>query len=504
MTSYIILLLVITFISRYWPRLIVKRPLGSDLYYHLLLAENIRNNDFKSLKRNPQFILPGECRYPIFYHHLLALFSKPAREGFAKVSSALFDSLLVATFYAVSWNFLVPLGWSGKEIFLLAAAFSVSPSLTGIGEGPRAYEGTPRTVGEFLACLVFLALWGYVSTGNLLFYGTAVLIGSAALNTSKFTAQVFLFFSVIIAVIVNSTGLLLFMPLTIIGAIVVSNGNYWGVLCGQIAHLVLYAKRLMHQHPIFEKRTGSKLPKTVRELGRYVLTENTFLIFLMKHGLIFLALLLSFLNYDQMTHSAGSLYLFAWLVSGVITAIITSRKQFLFLGEADRYLEYVLLAGYLIFAITAGPKYIGLILCLNIVLYVSYITIFFAMYCSKSATNGYADFVSLVDEMNKREQTVVLNTLCGDPWSLAYLTAHDICFSEDYFANSVEQYDNYFWSFPYPRKDLDYFVSNYNVKMVPVSKKIITDATRKGCVYEFCGFEKAYENDTYELYVACS
>ena len=301
----------------------------------------------------------------------------------------------------------------------------------------------------------------------------------------------------------NNSALLLFMPLTILTAIIVSSGNYWSILCGQVSHLVLYAKRLMHQHPIFEKRTGSKLPKTVKELGRYVLVENTFMVFMMKHLLIFLAALLSFLHYDKIIiQSRSSLYLFAWLMSGIISAIITSRKQFLFLGEADRYLEYVLLAAYMILAITTGSRYVVLILYVNIFMYVSYMAIFFAIYCSKSSVKGYADFISLVNEMNKGEQTVVLNTLCGDPWSLAYLTQHSICFSEDYFSNSVEQYDNFFWSFPYPRKDLNYFASHHGVKMVPVSKKIIQDASKKGCVYEFAGFEESYENDSYKLYIA--
>ncbi|MFQ5786605.1 MAG: hypothetical protein ACE5H1_01355 [Thermodesulfobacteriota bacterium] len=482
--------------------MICPKPQSSDVYYHLLQAENIRNHRFRLPLKHPQFILPGEYVYPPGYHYLLALFPKNIREEFEKLSSALFDTLLVALFLWVADETLRSLGWNTASLFLLGLSFTFSPGLVGLGIGPRAYEGTPRTLGELQTAGVFLCLWKYWSSGDWIWVMIAITIGSLLLNTSKFGGQVLLFFCLLIASLVNSTTLLIFPLLCIIGAIVVSSGNYWRILVNQVAHLHLYATQLVDLHPTTLIRKKLVWPRNTKELASYFLFNNVYGLLMIKYSV---PLIVITLLADQAIFNKPSplgLFLVAWLVSAFSIFIIVSCHVLLFLGEADRYLEHALIPAFLLFGSFIQDDYRYLVLSGFVVFHLALYVLHVSLLVHGQRKSYVNSLPELIAALKSQKPTVILSLLGNAPWELVYRADHKLFFSESmtrvYF--NKEEFKRLFWRYPLPRPDMKYYIEKYQIGLIPVAKHVVETSKKKGCYYDFSGLDKVFENNDYALY----
>lgn len=497
----VVSLLIITFVSRWWPRLVLPDALGSDTYFHLFQAENIREHRFNLPQSHPQFVLPGAYVYPPGYHYLLALFPRPLRDQFEKISSSLFDVLLVLLFIRVSIVFLFPFRWTTFPLLLLMLAFIFSPALVGVSTGPRAYQGTARTVGEFLVAVAFVSLWQYDVTTNGGWLVLAVFAGASTLITSKFGAQVILLFSLLIAFMLNSATVALF-PLICCGwAIVISRGHYARVLQAHIRALHNYRTNIAAQHYRTRKRAAWQLPRTAKEIGKFFLYENVYGVFVARFTVVLFTLIVivwSMVNVAWL--GEGVSFLFAWFVAALVTFMMVSTRTFSFIGEADRYLEFALVPTYLLLAILLPsqmriPILISLLL-LHCVLYFAHTALF--LYTVKEAKAGWSEFL---DAINEQGETVVLSLLSGAPWAIVYCTKHRVCFSQYLPTLYSEEGDaSFFWRYPWPHPDFSYYIEEYDVGLVAASKWAVLHCRQEGCVYDFSEMDKIFENEHFLLY----
>jgi hypothetical protein len=501
MTYWWITILVLTFISRWWPRLIRPGALNPDTYYHLLQGENLRNGHSGVRRQHPRFVLPGDSVYPPGYHYLLALFPKKTAEAFEKISSAIFDTALAATFLWLAAVELQPIGWDTSALFLLGLAFTFSPALVGMGTGPRAYQGTARTLGELLAAVVFVSVRQYWSDNNWFWVLSALIAGSLLLNTSKFGGQVLLFFSCLMGFLLNSVTLLLFPFLCVVGAIIISKGNYWRVLVGQITHLRLYATKLVDMHPTTIARKRWISPTTWQEVAKILLYNNVYALLITKFAIPVLALGLVIGHTFGGVYSADA-FLTAWLVSAFVVFFVISRPTFLFLGEADRYLEYAIIPGFIIFAasidISTTHQIISGIVALHLALYIFHVNLFFR----RHKATQIKGMLEMITTLRGYAPTVILGLLGESPWVLAYCSNHRVFFSENIASLSAEELERFFWHYPYPWPDLKQYVEKYGVQLVAASKEVVANCRPEGCIYDFDGLEKVFENDTHLLYQA--
>lgn len=493
-------LLIITFISRWWPRILRPNALNDDTYYHLLQSEYIRELGMKVPRKHPKFILPGKYIYPPVYHFILAFFPKKAREKFETISSALFDTFLVAIFLWLSIQVLMPMGWSIQELFLLGFCFSLSPGLVGIGVGPRAYQGTARTLSELISGGVWILLWANWANNNWITMSGAILFGALLLNTSRFGGQMLLFFTWIMAFILNSTTLMIFPIACFIVAIVISKGDYWRTFKYHLSHLRLYAVKLVDIHPITIPRKSWIRPKSFGELARTLLYDNMGSILLSRFIVPLLALGLIIWNVSLNQLSNNFTFIVVWLVSAFVVFIITSRPKFLFLGEAERYLEYALLPGFIMFGALINTKYqfpllIGLGL-FHLILY----GIFTILFVLKYGRDKESDFSELIAALNNHDPAIVLSLLGIAPWALAYSTQHKLFFTENLAMLGEDEWSRLFWRYPMPHPDFGMYIKDYDVELLPISKKAIENAQENGIKYSFDGMEKRFENDSYLLF----
>jgi len=442
-------LCVITFVSRWWPRLVCPEPQSADTYYHLLYADNIRNNGFILPARHPKFVLPGEYVYPPGYHYLLALFPKKAREEFEKISSALFDTLLVSLFLWVAVQELGPFGWDTLSLFLLGLSFTLSPAFVGLGTGPRAYEGTARTLGELMTAIVFVSLWRHWSDDSWIWMTIALLVSSLMLNTSRFSGQVLIFFCCLMAFLLNSVTLLVFPLLGIIMAIILSGGHYASVLSGQIAHLRLYATKIADSHPTTMVRKRWIWPKaTWRQLARFTLYENVYAILIAKFTVLLGTLGLVAWRVTFSGPTDVDLFLLVWLVSAFLVFVVVSTPTFVFIGEADRYLEYAMVPGFLLFGALLGPGFNYYILIGLVIFHLALYIFNISLLLREQRSFQFSQLSELMASLKTVDPGVILSLLGKAPFEITYhsdCTGHRICWFESLSRTyiSEEEYERY-------------------------------------------------------------
>ena len=126
----------------------------------------------------------------------------------------------------------------------LTILLSLSPTFLKVSTGPRAFELTPRVFGELTTLMYFLGMYQFYLTDNFIFYFVSALFGSCSFLSSKFSVQVVLIFSIIIAVFLESLQLLSLPVIAFLIGIILSNGRSVNLIKQQFSHLYKYATEL--------------------------------------------------------------------------------------------------------------------------------------------------------------------------------------------------------------------------------------------------------------------
>jgi len=349
----------------------------SDTYFHLYCAQTIRENSFRLPRKLPRIVLNHIYTYPFLYHYLLACFPLKYRLWAERLTGAFFDTLSLILIYLFS-------GWAvrrmggGHPLTLLpiwvAALYAFSPALLKIGSGPRAYNGSPRVLGQSLYLLhLFAAYYAYANHG-IAAVAISMLAGAAIIITAKFGTQVLFFFGLFFSVVMDWR-----YPLLLIGSLILSvpltKGRSLVVLQGHARHSIFYLKYLQKaylypSHPTliqYLKRAFHGLCHLVHcrwmaALNWYY-TESFFIHFLVTVTPQFLFLPAI---WQKAKDSSIESFLFMWAGMGLLWFFLTKTKNLLFLGEGERYLEYALfpsiflVAGHLLLSDRISLLYVWL------------------------------------------------------------------------------------------------------------------------------------------------
>ncbi len=341
------------FFIRALPRLLLPNALASDTYFHLYRARTIRDNGFRLSKTLPRVILPHENTYPFLYHYFLALFPDKARIWAERLTGAFFDTLNTAIVYRFSvWlagTHNPGAGFSAVPS-MTAALYAFSPALLRIGSGPRAYNGSPRVMGQSLYLIHILCAILFLESGNYLCAASSVLAGALLIATAKFAVQVLVFFGLFLSLVAPVYALLVL--LSFIASIAVTNGKTLLFLKGHIRHSRFYVRHV--QRIFLHPHAGSisNYMGTLAGIAWFSLTlrfaKAAALFFTCNHPLHLLVfvnphflLLALFLPRASML-PAPVFFLLVIALAGISCFVLTKLKPFMFLGEGERYLEYAL------------------------------------------------------------------------------------------------------------------------------------------------------------------
>jgi hypothetical protein len=348
----IYLIILGSFFIRAFPRLRLKNALVSDTYFHLYCANVIRENSFRLPERLPRVMLNHTYSYPFLYHYLLALFPLRYRLWTERLTGAIFDTVsLILIFSFTFWATGEGRDPTLRNVpIMVSALFAFSPALLRIGSGPRAYNGSPRVIGQMFYLLHVLAAYYAFQTQSFLGLGLSLLAGAALIITAKFGTQVLFFFGMWFAALVSPyyffvlAGSLLF-------SIALTKGRAWKVIQGHVRHSIFYRRHLQTVFLFPHIRTARKYLRSgfgsawgvVRfsrfaNAFRWYYSEPYFLHLLVTVYPQYLLIFLYISRYTQL--NLLDRFLVVWMGAGFFWFLLAKLQPLLFLGEGERYLEY--------------------------------------------------------------------------------------------------------------------------------------------------------------------
>ena len=494
---------------------------GMDSGYHMLLRREIRRNRMRMPRKVAAMHLDEQQTYPWGYHWLLALFPARLLAAVPPLPTVLIDGLhtaAVACLAAVLGPAAFPGVTAPAAALVAGLLFATAPALLVVGIGPRAYEITPRPFGELLYSLLMIAAGAAAAGGPWWTLAAAAAAGAMLLVSSKFAAQVLLFCAPVNALVAHSWLPLALPPLALVSALILSGGRYRHVLAAHVRHLLIFRRRIQHEHSALRDRNdwrllGGAIAAVARhpgdraaavELAR-VAEHNTILQFVLRNILWcgVMALVLAGI-YPAWQPAAGGWYRWfvAWAVAPVIPFLVTSLRSVRFLGEAERYPEYAVapvsvLAGAALAGAGWSAWWIG-------VVYVVLLVPAFAYSLARQRWNSRRGVGPEMRELTAFLRSIPEGTVVVPvPWYSAYVLAPQLelrfLVSND---GSVwyRDYDRIFTAYPWPVPDRAAWRERYGARLVLVETPLLTEAPAGFPPYDFSDLPLVFENPRFQVF----
>ena len=508
-------------------RLIFLLHAGSDLDAHLWLTKLRRDlGGLKGIGRHqvPDSIVPGIRGYPPLPHAIIAQINPKHWVLVGRLTNLAFDLASILLVYFLSYLLFERVWQISSGQFISAAGavtllYATSPKLHPVTARLQAIGG--RTLGNLLTLLYFACLGiGYLF-GIPYFYLPCLVLGTLTVLSSQFGMQVLVINSIMLSCfyrdlvpllpLLGTFGLCLLVPQLGVRQLL---GRKW-------AHYKWYFAAIKEgTTPIAERnslRDFIALPVYLfsrpREFGRIVFTKATPVIILYSIPITPLLLYWWLSSPDTFTELFSDNVV--WYVTGLTLAsfiafVVTSIKFALFLGEAERYLEYSLAFLHLIFVryciVSKQPYEIIYIIAL---IHVGFVLVNFLYLSSVRIKDNLfpsteTAFEDIIKFLNGRSRQSIITI----PTKLSYT-----------LAGSMEETDSRFY---YPsmsepgrgmrymgedhvylylmKPDFDHFRARYGVNTLVTQKREIELAAKRGIEYPLSSLELLYDNEGYAVY----
>jgi hypothetical protein len=517
-TSYGIVAAV-TAVLRVVPGLLWKYR-GMDAGAHLLLRRQIRRHRMRLRIEGWPLVLDQRFTYPWAFHWLLALLPESWLRRVPPLPSTICDVLhaLIVVWLAAHLAPVMALGADVATVALVAGLlFGTSPALLVAGFGPRSYEVTPRPFGELLYTVMLTGALLYLVEGSPLGLGVALLASGMLLLSSKFAAQVLLFCTPVMAIMARDARLLLLLPAAFLVAMGLSGGGYWWILRTQWVHLRHYRRTLQYQHPVLARRNrGRDLARALAaalvapgDRARWtsvvqLAESHTFLQFLLRNVLwcgVVALYLAGWLPHGSGAAAHWVALLLAWTLAPLVPFLLTSLRDFRFLGEAERYPEYAitpaaLLAGVGLLALPATARLVAITgYLITLVIAEAYTIARLRWNAGRLRMPALDELVAFLEGQPAAAVAVPL------PWHLAFQMAPDVrCGFVAGLDASVWCADGneVFAAYPWLRPELSRWQQGYAASLVLVDRSALQSGAAPD--YDFTALQLVFENNGYQVY----
>lgn len=513
MTYDIIILIVTTFIIRIWPRFVYPGLITSmDSYFHLTYSQYYLNHrDFMKLEFNG---ISGYYTY--FYHYLISFFGKRYLVFIENISSAIFDTFGVIAIYLFTYFAALNSGVieSLNFSFWTSLLYSTSPPMFQRQLGPRAFEGTPRTLGENIFLLIILTAGCLLifKEYQIIFIALCFIFGTMILFTSKFATQSLVFISTLVAIFSNKLQILFFPFGCFIVAELISRGKYTSILKHQWGHLAIYASKLQFTYDQMQdknnlRRILIKIKKIFHSKQYYRLFGiiirdfgPTAILYKCPQVILATILILQMPSGKNILTNFTSHYFYYLFWATIIILIVTYFTPFLFIGEAERYQNYSLYLQYLLIAYFAiNYNICFVLLSFHAIYYIINVIIF--LIGAKSEKNKVRLLKECVGNIKKTYNTATIAVVLG---SSTHQLSYYLGEKYDIFPNVNEFHMENYIAFPYTHpKNLDKIISSSDADLLFVEKRAVKEVKNKYYLdYDFTRLARVqFENDFYLLLV---
>src|ERR1043166_3450991 len=187
--------LLIAFLLRILPRVILPYGLSDDSYGHCANADCIRDANHKIPRLLNGTVFRQTFGYPFFFPYLLSLVPKKHELIAERYISALSDTLNIFMAYKL---FLLVINASGRvmdefSLISFVSILALLPAFLRNDIGPRAYHGNARLIGQFFFTLAFYFFYYYCQVHSILYFILSALFGSFIFLSSTFATQAYIF-----------------------------------------------------------------------------------------------------------------------------------------------------------------------------------------------------------------------------------------------------------------------------------------------------------------------
>lgn len=427
-TAALLLLgLALLFTVRSSYRYLVPAGAPGDAWGQLLQIADIRNAGHRRPEKPSAVVTSGHYAYPYFVLWLLSFLPERALMWVERHFSGLSD----VVYFGVVSSLYVTGVLALNELLLVLVVFVATPQFM----RPDLAHGrglSSRKPGVILTTVSLLAFVTWLQSGSPVLFGVSVLAGALMCLTSKFSLQAYLAVLLPMAAFVHWSALVL-VPLSIAVAAVLSKGRYLRILRGHVAHVHDYATEKQY------KMFSHDLPNPVRFV-RAVLgadsVRDVLEVFNRSRRLRPLVdnpFIVATVAGVALGYAAGGIpvprsYL-VWIAGGVAAFVLTSLPHLLFLGQAERYLEYVFLPSSVLLArgwSAFGPRFqalVGLVVAGGIVVELTYVWGYRNVLYSPDRRKAIGD---VADYLSGKPLGVILAQPTNTSRELAWKTGHRV------------------------------------------------------------------------------
>jgi hypothetical protein len=491
----IIIVIISSFVIRVMPRCFLPNAITHDTYYHLLWADEIEKNNYRLPQYHKRSYFKEKYTYPFLYHWVLALFNKKNRLLFEKFSSALFDTLNIILFYFSSKIIVSTLGFSNELLFQITifstTLLAFSPMLLRLGYGPRAYNGSPRVFGQLLYNSHILCTFFAIENHSYILGLLAIIFCSTQFITSKFSLQVLVFFSIFFITFFGTTYLIIWVC-GLLFAIIYTNGRVLNMIKAQVLNMGFYfrvlQKRFLYGNVNFDRKFKDYFLLLKHHIKMQFLRKEKFSKFynwfydepyflhILFTCLPFAAIFIFLIPLNHINNPSFN-FIVIWAFAGFAWFLITKIKFFLFIGEAERYIEYaiypIIFGSIVMLFETFKSTYSQFILLVLLLIFVAYSIVSAIYYVTeykrtyKVVHDQYFTSKSILEQLNTFESGVVLPI--SEFWQSVYFCKFpSITLMHGYDGKLITEkvFLDIFYKYPFPSPKLNYLVSEYNVKYI--------------------------------------
>lgn len=286
--------------------------------------------------------------HPFLWHWIFKSFSISSVLKYQKWINPFFDSL----FTLLSYNIALKIGLARHESLVIVALYLFTPMwFSQLSHGPRIFSLTPRLFSEILTNLFYIIT--IIPLG--LSYWVAITVGAftscMVIVSTKFGVQAIFFLTPVISILLNDPKPIFSIIFGTLLSVAISRGRIFYALKEQYLHLLNYYKKNKDgKMPVSKRnRINTLLESLDNHYGfikksmvvfRRMLFENSYTGVLFKMPIIMFTLLIFFIYLDQPPNSEINTF-FRPVVGAFFVYLIINIPQFLFLGEAERYLNHV-------------------------------------------------------------------------------------------------------------------------------------------------------------------
>lgn len=420
-----------------------------------------------------------------------------------------YDCILVLLTWVMAGAIVSPTSATEVSPAVLAmAAVATSPLLMPINSRVKSMGG--RTFGNLFVLGYMLSVWASIQGHFVVGLLGMSLFGMLIVMSSKFALQFIVLTSPVVALLCGSWWPLLGVVCVAVCVLCVPGLGLKDIVSFMWVHTRWYIRNYQTVSSVSYRnrfRDLLNLPRYFRE------SNGEFWGVLFRRSSYFIALysfpvvwVVPFLAPSIPVHGDQvSLLGFGVVVvaAAVVVFVLTSTRYLLFLGQAERYLEYSLPFAACLFAMAYAEGTISLSLALAVILFQ------IAMSLANLTYGHYAAVRSVLEPKVSNEKYSFIQNFNGKniltvPIKMAFQLSYEDLGANSYYYRAINVPGEGFaylerdlaW-FEMPRPDLRYFSEKYGIDTVVVDKSFLPRAEGRGVVYPLEDYETLFENNQF-------